>query len=334
MAENRGRLLKTVYGICFSALTLVVGVLVIRQAWSVYRSAPQNAYTPANIAAHFSEIAVAVWCWVGALVGNILLSCVFPEPKERPKAFLNARERLDKMKLRLDSESALLRTNAYDVLRGVFYGIGIFLCVVVTVVCLRCLFDEGYSPNLQSQFFTEHGAVADRLVRIAPWIGAATLFVVAAALFDVYCTEEETRKVQGELTRNAKKRKAGNGERADKTELSKALEKAVSASASGTEFDIARAVESAAQKSVKAEDKRLAVNGRARQALIEKQERKAEWENSRLKKFFSSPAFVWSVRGVALVLAVVFIVTGIANGGMTSVLEKAINICTQCIGLG
>lgn len=33
-------------------------------------------------------------------------------------------------------------------------------------------------------------------------------------------------------------------------------------------------------------------------------------------------------------LAVVFIVWGIANGGMADVLGKAINICTQCIGLG
>ena len=32
--------------------------------------------------------------------------------------------------------------------------------------------------------------------------------------------------------------------------------------------------------------------------------------------------------------AVVFIVIGIANGGMAEVLNKAINICTECIGLG
>ena len=34
------------------------------------------------------------------------------------------------------------------------------------------------------------------------------------------------------------------------------------------------------------------------------------------------------------VVAVVLIVWGIANGGMADVLGKAINICTQCIGLG
>ena len=38
---------------------------------------------------------------------------------------------------------------------------------------------------------------------------------------------------------------------------------------------------------------------------------------------------------IALVCyAIVFIVLGIANGGMADVLNKAVNICTECIGLG
>ena len=33
-------------------------------------------------------------------------------------------------------------------------------------------------------------------------------------------------------------------------------------------------------------------------------------------------------------IAVAFIVIGIINGGATDVLQKAIEICTECIGLG
>ena len=40
------------------------------------------------------------------------------------------------------------------------------------------------------------------------------------------------------------------------------------------------------------------------------------------------------VRAAIGALALVFIILGIANGGMADVLGKAINICTQCIGLG
>jgi hypothetical protein len=43
---------------------------------------------------------------------------------------------------------------------------------------------------------------------------------------------------------------------------------------------------------------------------------------------------LWGVRGVVAVLGIVFIIHGIFNGGMADVLKKAINICTQCIGLG
>ena len=39
-------------------------------------------------------------------------------------------------------------------------------------------------------------------------------------------------------------------------------------------------------------------------------------------------------RFVLLALAVVFIITGIFNGSMTAVVNKAIRICTECVGLG
>lgn len=43
---------------------------------------------------------------------------------------------------------------------------------------------------------------------------------------------------------------------------------------------------------------------------------------------------VWGVRGIVITVALVFIVLGILNGGVEDVWSKAINICTECIGLG
>lgn len=40
------------------------------------------------------------------------------------------------------------------------------------------------------------------------------------------------------------------------------------------------------------------------------------------------------LRTAILVIAIVFIVLGVMNGGLRDVLVKAINICTECIGLG
>ena len=40
------------------------------------------------------------------------------------------------------------------------------------------------------------------------------------------------------------------------------------------------------------------------------------------------------VKIALLVVAVLFIIAGIANGSMEDVLIKAVNICTECVGLG
>lgn len=54
----------------------------------------------------------------------------------------------------------------------------------------------------------------------------------------------------------------------------------------------------------------------------------------------SKPTLVWwkqpiNITRMALaVVGITFVVWGICNGGMNETLQKAINICTQCIGLG
>lgn len=43
---------------------------------------------------------------------------------------------------------------------------------------------------------------------------------------------------------------------------------------------------------------------------------------------------VAGIRAALLVVGIVFVIVGTANGGMADVLKKAIAICTECIGLG
>ncbi len=50
--------------------------------------------------------------------------------------------------------------------------------------------------------------------------------------------------------------------------------------------------------------------------------------------FTNSAWFLPVVRGVVGAVAIVLIVVGICNGGMADVFNKAVRICTQCIGLG
>lgn len=43
---------------------------------------------------------------------------------------------------------------------------------------------------------------------------------------------------------------------------------------------------------------------------------------------------LWCIRGAIILIAVIFIISGIANGGPDRVYMKAAKICTECIGLG
>ncbi len=57
-------------------------------------------------------------------------------------------------------------------------------------------------------------------------------------------------------------------------------------------------------------------------------------EPKKMKTFAINLRTVSITRIVVLVLALAFIIMGIANGGARDVLIKAVNICTECVGLG
>jgi len=53
-----------------------------------------------------------------------------------------------------------------------------------------------------------------------------------------------------------------------------------------------------------------------------------------VKSVASHKITLWVVRGAVFAVAVAFIIAGIFNGGANDVLVKAINICSECIGIG
>lgn len=83
------------------------------------------------------------------------------------------------------------------------------------------------------------------------------------------------------------------------------------------------------QKQLKAA-KAMIVNGNGEIREPSELAKKAE----AVKAVASSKLTLLIVRVALLIFAVTFIILGIFNGGADDVLGKAINICTECIGLG
>ena len=68
----------------------------------------------------------------------------------------------------------------------------------------------------------------------------------------------------------------------------------------------------------------------------QQREEKRTWKTVLKEKFAftQSKWFLLGVRVAVGITAVVFIITGIFNGGVLAVLEKGVKLCMQCIGIG
>ena len=275
MQENRKRLLKSVYGLCFSILTGLVGILFIMQAWSIFRSAEHGAYTAARISEHFVQISVPVIVWLLALFVNIVLGYVYPDEKERVKPYFETRERIRRLEKRLPKDGTSRRLETSDVIGLTVGCLALAFALVAVIVSLVYLFDKSYAPILPEKIFTENNGMTDRLLRVLIWCGGAAMFLMAAVIVGDILGKKKEEKLKQKITQNA-------------------------------------------------------LNGVRVTAKTTEEEK----QTCKVMRFVKSNKFLWIIRGVVGTIGFVFLIWGITNGGMHSVIEKAIKICTQCIGLG
>lgn len=259
-----------------AALTAIVGALFVLQIFAIYASAPESPYSVESISAHFNQIAIPVWIWVAALIGNIVLSFVFPEEDEAPKAQVEISIKLRRMQKRLPENAAGMSAINQKRRGRVAAMIACVVFVVAAIaLCLLHLLNPNYVPMISEDFFPGGRALADRLVRSIPWIINGFLICTVVAEFMEKSQEEELA-----LTKTAIAESAKQGIKADKN----------------------------------------------------KQEKKTLFQT--IGEFFDSEKTTVVFRILFAVAGIALVVVGIFNGGMHDMFQKAINICTQCIGLG
>lgn len=339
MSENKARRFRFVYGVLFSLITVALGVLMIMQVWSIYRSADSSPYTVESITAHYQKIKLPIWLWVFALFLNVILAFVFPETERRPKAYVDSYSTLKRLRLRL-SEDDVCALQRHRVFRVFVTVTATATAIVATAVCLGLLFMEGYTPVLDKEIFTQHGAVADRLVRFVPWLIGGFVACLLASGLNTLSVKRETDAVKKSIAESAKRKKAPVEIREEPKSITpvSAYERAVdgfktSIKKKQTESEVILGVRAVLKKQALIEMKKKQT---AKLPAVEapKEARKPKKVKAQKSHPKWKQAGVWSLRIALLTVGVFFVVAGIQNGGMADVFEKAKNICTQCIGLG
>lgn len=277
MTEKKVQLAKRLYGICLSVLTVLMAVLFIVQIWRLFRSNADTPYSLESVSKYFNQIALPFWFWLGAVALGGVLSYAFPNAEEKPKAFVDTRVLLNRLKGRLpENEGGMVALKQETALRTLVWFAAAALCAASTVITLVYLFDGTYTATLTTEFFKSH-VEAEKFIKIFPWVFAGLCVCAGALIYQSYSLKKELSMVKELLAERTKR-----GEKPVQREIPPTIW--------------------------------------------------AKW--TKKLTFFGSDRSVFIIRLGLAMAGVALFVFGILNGGMADVLTKAINICTQCIGLG
>ena len=259
MSDSIKKRVRLLYGIMLSVMLTVTGVLLMMACVNVYRIG-DRPFTPDNISAEFSKIAVVVWITVAMVVIGIILALVMPEEKAKLRATINKKTVLDRLSRRIDTEA--LPTEVKEKLETEKWLCKSLRIEAIELIALLAIAGLVYALNPANFSADYNASVIAACTLILPLsffgIGIATAYLII-----------------------------------ESASLDRRIALVKSAMAAGS----------------KAADN----------AVCEKRLR---------------PWLAIGIRIAVAVVAIVFIILGIFNGGMADVLSKAINICTECIGLG
>ncbi len=333
--------LHLIYGIVLSILLIAVGVCLIGSCIAIYNSG-ENPFSRESVAEQFEKIAGLVYLCIGAVVVGAILTWVFPVEKPRARATVEPEVTISRLLKRIDD--ADVSPQQREALRR---GYRIRFCnrVLCTCVCVICaippmlyLFDaENFTlDNLNGDVFA-----AIRLVILCSVIAFGTC--IAVRLFNDWSRRRQIEALKGILATATPRRKSKSEEihesmmwtRRDAVKtlalvlpivclcictfvlIFAGFSHSITPSVLGTLWILLAGVMTA-----------VLLTGILLCALSRSPERNVQ------SATISRSWHITAVRIAVVLIAFLFIVLGILNGGMGDVLAKAVRICTECIGLG
>lgn len=269
MKERTPKLVRTYYGWIFGAYTLVVGALFLWKVLSLYISgtAPDYAgsspFTRERVTEALSQISLAFWLWIAAIIAGFVLWEVFPV-KEKPKKIVEDLQYARLAKRLPDSAPDGLEEDFALVARGkkLIFALRVAAWSLFAIAAIYGIVYLAIPANFPNKDVTAE--MLNMAKHVFPCIFAGLAVIAGAAAYEKY-----------------------------------------------------------AVKSILPSVKKLTFGLKPR-----------EREKSAAERVISDPRFLLAVRIVFAVLAVALIIWGALNGNARAIMIKAINICTECIGLG
>ena len=267
--QGNANKIRRYYGICLGAFTVVIGLLFIIQAATIYYLG--TPYSREIAGKKLMQILAPVVLWIVAVVAGYVLTVLFPcadEVRSKP----DARKTLSRLRARMPKgeSEAFLEERAcfkkYELTRLVIWSVCAAFALASAIASIVYLANTAHFSGADL-----NGEVLQMLKNVMPWVGVSFLLAVGAVGYEHFSAKRELESMKKLLV-------------------------------------LGRGCPREENMFVSVQNKVSAVTG-------------SKW-------------LLLGIRLAVLALALVFIGVGIWNGGMHDVLDKAIKICTECIGLG
>lgn len=315
-------------------MTVAVGIAFIVAVSQVYYGGlaenPDYPFELARIKKHILVPFILLLCYIGAVIGGVVLSVLYPIAQRKPDYKDNGKT-LKKLKVRIpasggeDFTAASNSVSKYEKIRMCVWGVAlaVFLAAGISIFVYSFNAANYHADALKKDIL---GLVKN----VLSWTAAGLVVGIAAVIADEILIKREIAQAKTAIV---------NGDRDSLRTQKEITEKAVIAAcvsagvvvlvallAYGLAPVIIKSALNATQTVIYVLVFVFAAIAVACFAVYQT-----------VKSFISE-----KVNGILIlasrigvgIIAVTFIIIGAINGGANDVLIKAINICTECIGLG
>ncbi len=248
--------IRTVYGIVLSVSAVIAGICLMVACYGIYTSG-DRPFSPAAVAAAFSQIAIPVYICLALVIGGFILDIFLPSGKEKRKVQKQYPLILASLHKKADLSICEEKLHNAIIAEQKKRKIQLFISLGILVVCSAVFLVYALNGNHFHQ-----SEINASMVSAMWWLLPCLAIPFGYAVFAAYYSSKSIRR---------------------EIELVKLVPKAVGA------------------KPAPAPEKK---------SLL--------------------PYLRWGLLAVGIVI----LVYGYFAGGTADVLTKAINICTECVGLG